>query len=98
MNNILHGAGPRSSNSSQLPLESWLMVAITAILVPLTIDLFPVCPYYSPLPNLPHYSASSVIDTQTGAFPNAYVSRRVNFPESGLTLNDAMRPDSWPAE
>ena len=40
------------------------------------------------------YPGNSVIDTQAGPFPSGVVSCRVNSPESGFTLNVAMRPES----
>src|SRR2546426_7750934 len=50
------------------------------------------------LHTVPRYPGNSIIDTQAGRFPNGYVSSGVNSPESALTLKEAMRPDSWPAE
>ena len=44
------------------------------------------------------YPVNSTIDIQHGPLPNGTVSDKVSEPESGLTLNMAIRPESWPAE
>ena len=44
------------------------------------------------------YPGNSTIDIQHGPLPNGTVSDKVSVPESGLTLNIAIWPESWPAE
>ena len=44
------------------------------------------------------YPGNSTMDIQHGPLPNGTVSDKVSEPESGLTLNMAIWPESWPAE